>query len=261
MPVLTPPINVFAAYSMNVLQHHIRRAYSFAQARLSRDGLFGFYFTVGAVVLVGAVWVFGGISEDLITGDPLVVVDAFISEWFRAHADPGFTRGMQLVSALASASTVGILSALIACGLLWKRLWDSLLALVLAVAGGMLLNVGLKNLFDRARPGWADPLMALTDPGFPSGHTMMATILYGYVAVFLIWRIASWQWRIFIMALTVLFVLAVALSRMYLGAHYLSDVMGALAAGTAWLALSLTAVEAWRRHRMFLSHGPRVADD
>src|SRR5258706_7158292 len=249
--------NVFAADIKALLQRRFRRASSFVQARLSRDGLFGLYFTVGAVVLVGAVWVFGGISEDLITGDPLVAVDAFISDWLRSHSDTGFTRGMQLISALASATTVGILSALIACGLLWKRLWDSLLALVLAIAGGMLLNVLLKNLFGRARPGWADPLMALTDPGFPSGHTMMATILYGYVAVFLLWRIAWWWWRFFIAALTTLLVLAVALSRIYLGAHYLSDVMGAVAAGTAWLALCLTAVEAWRRNRKFLSHGPR----
>jgi undecaprenyl-diphosphatase len=205
-------------------------------------------------VLVGAVWVFGGISEDLITGDPLVYVDASISEWLRSHSDSGFTRGMQLISAIASATTVVILSALIACALLWKRLWDSLLALVLAVVGGMLLNVLLKHLFDRTRPGWADPLMALTDPGFPSGHTMMATIIYGYVAVFLIWRIASWRWRVFIAALTIALVVAVALSRMYLGAHYLSDVMGAMAAGTAWLALCLTAVEARRRKRMSLSH-------
>jgi undecaprenyl-diphosphatase len=252
---------VFSTNFTNLLQHRFRCASSFVRARLTPDGLFGLYFTVGIAVLAGAVWVFGGISEDLITGDPLVVVDAFISDWLHSHADPGFTRGTQLVSALASATTVGILSALIASGLLWKRLWDSLLGLVLAVAGGMLLNVLLKNLFDRARPGWADPLMALTDPGFPSGHTMMATILYGYVAVFLIWRIDSWRWRFFIAALTIALVLAVALSRMYLGAHFLSDVMGAMAAGTAWLALCLTAVEAWRRRRMSLFHGPAQADN
>jgi membrane-associated phospholipid phosphatase len=234
---------------------HFDNAVAFVRARLSPAGLFGLYFTVGTVALVGAMWMFGGISEDLITGDPLVFVDAVISEWLRTHSDPGFTRGMQLVSALASASTIGVLCALIACGLAWKRLWYSLLGLVLAVGGGMLLNVLLKNLFDRARPGWADPLMALTDPGFPSGHTMMATILYGCVAVFLIWRTAAWRWRIFIAALTMLLVLAVALSRMYLGAHFLSDVLGAMAAGTAWLALCLTAVEILRRRRLMLSGG------
>ena len=137
--------------------------------------------------------------------------------------------------------------------LLWKRLWYWLLELVLVVAGGMLLNVSLKNLFDRARPGWADPLMALADPGFPSGHTMMATIIYGFMAIFLIPTSASWLSRFLILALAVFLVFLVALSRMYLGAHYLSDVLAAMAAGVAWMALCLTSVETLRRHRVRLS--------
>ena len=234
------------------MPRHFDKTVLFVRARLASAGLFGLYFTIGTIVLAGAIWVFGGISEDLITGDPLVLVDAIISEWLRTHADSGFTRGMQMVSALAATFVIGILSALIACILLWRRLWDALLGLALAVAGGVLLNILLKHLFGRARPGWADPLMALTDPGFPSGHTMMATILYGYVAVFLMSRIASWRWRLLIATVTILLVLAVALSRMYLGAHYLSDVLGAMAAGTAWLAFCLTVVEKWHRQRRLL---------
>jgi len=91
--------------------------------------------------------------------------------------------------------------------------------------------------------------MALADPGFPSGHTMMATIIYGFLAIWLILRIGSWPWRFLIAAVAILLVFLVALSRMYLGAHYLSDVLAAMAAGTAWVALCLTAVETLRRHR------------
>ena len=232
------------------MQHRFPREFSFVQARLSREGLFGLYLTIGTVVFAGAAWLFGGISEDLITGDPLVLVDAFISEWFRSHTNPRFTMGMQFASVLASTATVGILFAFMGCVLLWKRLWYWLLGLVLVVAGGMLFNVMLKSLFGRARPGWADPLMALTDPGFPSGHTMMATIVYGFIATYLMLRMKSWPSRLLIGALTVFLILAVALSRMYLGAHYLSDVLAAMAAGTGWLALCLTAVEILRRRRL-----------
>ena len=231
------------------LQRRFPRQFLFVQARLSPEGVGGLYLTIGTVVLAGAAWLFGGISEDLITGDPLILVDALISEWFRSHPTPRFAAGMQFASALASVTTVTILFALMSCVFLWKRLWYWLLGLVLVVAGGMLLNVLLKNLFGRARPGWADPLMALTDAGFPSGHTMMATIIYGFIAIFLILRIASWRWRFLIAALTVALVFLVALSRMYLGAHYLSDVLAAMAAGIVWLALCLTAVETLRRHR------------
>lgn len=238
-------------------QRRFPRQFSFVLARLSPEGLFGLYLTIGAAVLVGATWLFGGISEDLITGDPLVMVDALISEWFRSHPYPQFTMGMQFATALGSTATVGILSAFMGCILLSKRLWYWLLALVLSVAGGMLLNIVLKDLFNRARPGWADPLMALTDPGFPSGHTMMATIIYGFMAIYLTLRIRSWLWRCLIAALTILLVFMVAFSRMYLGAHYLSDVLAAIAAGTAWLALCLTAVETLRRHRGIILSGGR----
>ena len=238
-----------AAKIKHYLQHRFHREFSFVRARLSLDGLFGLHVTIGTLVLVGAAWLFGGIAEDLITGDPLMLVDQLVSEWFRVHATPRFALGMHFASALASTASVSILFALVSCVLLWKRLWYWLLGLVLVVAGGMLFNVMLKDLFGRARPGWADPLMALADPSFPSGHTMMATIIYGFMATYLMLRIASWLWRFLIAIITILLVFLVALSRMYLGAHYLSDILAAMAAGTAWVAFCLTAVETLRRHR------------
>ena len=240
---------MIAARIKHFLQHRFRREWSFVQARLSPEGVFGLHLTIGVVVLVGAAWLWGGIAEDVITGDPLIVVDELISEWLRSHVTPRFAVAMHVASALASTATVSILFALVGCVLLWQRLWYSLLGLVLVIAGGMLLNVAVKNLFGRARPGWADPLMALADPSFPSGHTMMATIIYGFLAVYLMPRLASWRWRLCIATVTIGLVLLVALSRMYLGAHYLSDVLAAMAAGTAWVALCLTAVETLRRHR------------
>lgn len=231
------------------LKDRFRREFSFLQARLSPKGLFGLHLTIGTVVFIGAAWLFGGIAEDLITGDPLILVDEFLSEWFRSHATPQFTVGMQLVSALASTAAISILFAIMSCILLWKRLWYWLAELVLVVAGGMLLNVLLKDWFGRARPGWADPSMALEDPGFPSGHTMMATIIFGFMAIYLMIRTASWLWRFLMATITLLLVFLVALSRMYLGAHYLSAVLAAMAAGAAWVALCFTAVETFRRHR------------
>jgi membrane-associated phospholipid phosphatase len=240
---------VIATKIKHFLRRRFPRQFSFVQARLSPEGLFGLHLTIGIVVLVGAAWLFGGITEDLITGDPLILVDELISEWFRSHATPRFTMDMHFASELASTATVSILFALMGCVLLWKRRWYWLLGLVLVVAGGMLLNVLLKNLFGRARPGWADPLVALADPSFPSGHTMMATIIYGFMAIYLMLRIASWPARFFIAIMTISLVFLVALSRMYLGAHYLSDVLAAMAAGIAWVAFCLTAVETLRRHR------------
>lgn len=231
------------------MRRRFPRQFLYVQARLSRDGVYGLHFTLGSAFFVAAAWLFGGIAEDLIMGDPLILVDALISQWFQSHATPSLAGIMYFASALASPAAVSVLCALMGCVLLWMRHWYWLIGLVSAVAGGMILNLMLKQLFDRARPGWADPLLALTDPGFPSGHTMMATIIYGFLAAYFILGVASWRWRCVIAASTILLVLLVALSRMYLGAHYLSDVLAAMAAGCAWIALCLTATETMRRRR------------
>ena len=87
---------------------------------------------------------------------------------------------------------------------------------------------------------------------------MMATIIYGFIAIYAIRSIASWPRRSLVAVAAISLVLLVALSRMYLGAHYLTDVLAAMTAGIAWVALCLTAVETWRRHRNgILAGSPR----
>ena len=233
---------------MNVQQCFLQTRH-FVQSRLSPDGLFGMYFTVGAVTLVGAAWLFGGISEDLVSGDPLVRVDAIISQWFEHRALPRFALVANIASAFGSTATISVVSVIFAAALLWQRQWYWLLSFALAGGGGIVLNIGLKHLFDRKRPEWADSFATLADPGFPSGHAMMATILYGVIAIYLMLRMTSWPGQSLVAVIAAVIVLFVALSRMYLGAHYMSDVVAGMAAGIAWVAFCLTAIEALKRHR------------
>jgi undecaprenyl-diphosphatase len=114
--------------------------------------------------------------------------------------------------------------------------------LLLSVSGGLLLNNILKLAFHRARPQFDDPLLMLTTYSFPSGHTMNATVLYGALATFVFAKSKSWPPRIVAAAVAITFIVLVAFSRVYLGAHYLSDVLGAICEGLAWTALCLTAL-------------------
>lgn len=132
---------------------------------------------------------------------------------------------------------------------MWRRRWHSLLALVLIVPGGAVLNELLKITFQRTRPKFDNPVLALAGYSFPSGHTMIATLLYGFLAVLIFQVVQHWRWRVFAALLAALVIPLVALSRMYLGAHYLSDTLAAIAAGVVWLVLCLTAVATLRRRR------------
>ena len=97
-------------------------------------------------------------------------------------------------------------------------------------------------------PHFVDPILSLTSYSFPSGHTMTATVLFGVLAAYFAATTSGWGYRTLIILSAALLILSVAFSRIYLGAHYLSDVLGALAEGLAWLALCLTGVYSiWRK--------------
>lgn len=215
--------------------------------RLSPRGYLGLHLTMGAVLLVGASWLFGGIAQDVVAGDPLTVIDKNVADWFHAHRTPGLTMAMQLVSAMASPTLVVVVAIVGAIFLSWQRHWYRLMALALVLPGGMVLAFLLKLAFHRQRPSFADSFLIFHGYSFPSGHTMAATLLYGLLAVLAVIALKSWRWRVRAVLCAFVMVLSVAFSRVYLGAHYLSDVLAAVAAGLAWLTLTLTAVDILRR--------------
>jgi undecaprenyl-diphosphatase len=231
-----------------------RRRYAaqlaFLQARLSPRGYVGLHLTIGALVLIASAWLFGGITEDIMHGDPLAVIDLRVSEWLHARMAPPLTTAMMLITQLGSTLFVSGATLLIALLLLWRRQQYELVTLLTAVFGGMLLNVLLKASFHRHRPSFNDPVVSLTGYSFPSGHTMAATVFYGVLTAFAVRKLQDWRWRALAVIVAALIVLLIAFSRLYLGAHYLSDVLAAIAEGVAWLAISITAVETLRRRNL-----------
>jgi undecaprenyl-diphosphatase len=137
---------------------------------------FGVQLALGTVVLLIAVWIFGVIAEDVVTGDPLTLVDRMVANWLHTLATPILTRAMLVIAELAGAWVITILAATMGLALAWRRQWHWLLALVLGVPGGVLLNELLKIAFRRPRPTFDEPILVLTDYGFPSGHPPRARI-------------------------------------------------------------------------------------
>ncbi|ODU23992.1 MAG: hypothetical protein ABS95_02555 [Verrucomicrobia bacterium SCN 57-15] len=221
----------------------------FLQDRLSPTGYLGLHLTIGALIIFAAGWCFGGIVEDIFTGDPLTVIDKQAANWFHEHAIPVVTKAAIVTTFLGSPPFLGGASLATALFLTWRRWWHRLLALVLTMGGGSLLIILLKTIFHRQRPIFENPLITVTSYSFPSGHVMGSTLFYLFVAGIISVSIKQWRWRVLTFLTAFTFVLLVGLTRTYLGAHYLSDVMGAMAAGVAWLVFSVTAVESLRRYR------------
>ena len=121
----------------------------------------------------------------------------------------------------------------------------------LVVVEGLLEMTVLKTVQvrrGRLRPHFDDPVLTLTTYSFPSGHTAGATVFYGFLAAFLLSHPRAQPWRGWIVAVAVAMIVLVGVSRIYLGVHYLTDVVAALVEGVLWLAICLAGVRAlWRR--------------
>ncbi len=220
----------------------------FLHARLSPDNHLGLHLTLGLATLLIAVLVFGQIAEDVMTADTLVTLDLQIAAWFHAHTQPALTTFFLVITELHSTPGVLVLSCLFTLLLVKRKAWDWVVRMALAVPLGMLLNVLLKNIFQRARPSFEHPLLSLTTYSFPSGHTAAATLLYGVVGAYLVCTWRGWR-RLLAVVVAVGMVALVGLSRIYLGVHYFSDVVAAIASSTGWLAIVLTCVVTWRKRQ------------
>jgi undecaprenyl-diphosphatase len=201
-----------------------------------------------AFLLAGGIFL--AIAWSVTTRTPLVTLDAKMAAWLHSHGSPALTTFMVWVTQANSTLGIGLMSVVFAIVLARLREWYWLLTLALAVAGGMLVNVALKHTYERARPHFDDPMVTLSSYSFPSGHTAGAVVFYGTLAAFLVSRYYDTRKRAAIIAGAILAILLVAFSRMYLGAHYLSDVVAAAASSTAWLVLCLHTVHGVVRRRI-----------
>lgn len=196
----------------------------------------------GLLVFAVMTLTLGEIAEDVRDGEPLTLTDVRFSNWLHTNGSPTFSKVMWIITSLHASVVVCTVAVLIGLYLWRRRQRYWVVALWLSVFGGLLLNKFLKLVFHRARPQFRDAVQSLTSYSFPSGHTMIATVFYGALAAFVIGSSKSWPLRILSVAMALILILLVAFSRIYLGAHYLSDVLGAMAEGLAWIALSLTGL-------------------
>ena len=216
--------------------------------RLPLARYLGWYLVIGLLVFAATTLILGEIAEDIINGEPITVADAQLGMWLHTHSSPHLTAVFLFITALGSTVLVICVTVVVGIYLLWRKQTYWLAAVWLSVFGGILLNKFLKYIFHRPRPHFDDPILALTSYSFPSGHTMAATVLYGVLAALLVTNTERRSFRVLIILGAMLVIASVGFSRMYLGAHYLSDVLGAIAEGLAWLSLCLTVVHIiWRQ--------------
>ena len=184
----------------------------------------------------------------------LTSVDADVLTWLAAHRTPGMTTLMLAVTALSGPSATSVYAAVVVAVCLVRRQRRLAVAVVFVAYGGMILNVALKHLVHRPRPEAAHALQTLETYSFPSGHAAAVTV-FGALLVMLLSATSS-RTRAGVIVAVVLWIVLAGTSRMYLGAHYPSDVVAGVAEGVAWGLGTGALLEHWHVRLVWSAPAP-----
>jgi undecaprenyl-diphosphatase len=192
---------------------------------------FGLVVVLGFVLGVVAMFIFLRLADEVLEQDT-IGLDVAASSLILSMKSADMDVVMRALSALGN-ELIWALGILCFVLFIWQRRWGAAALLIVVAGGAQLLNDVLKATFHRARPMPLPGFIAVQDYSFPSGHAMMSAAFYTFLA-YLIWRQARGVWRWVVVFGLVLVLVLVGVSRIYLEAHYLTDVLAGIAAGLLW---------------------------
>src|SRR5699024_687168 len=173
------------------------------------------------------------------------VLDETVAYWAQNDA-AWLMKLMEIASVIGSSEMVLIITVIIGLVFLIRRSWRHFFFFFVVSVGGVVLNLGLKMLIQRARPGDEAKFIEvfnysfeLQSYSFPSGHTMRATILFLFLIYLTIYVLKKTSIKIILTVLFLGTLVSVALSRIMLDAHFVTDVLGAVVVSLAWFFLCL----------------------
>lgn len=181
------------------------------------------------------------VVADRVTGGPPGHTDERLIRALREPNDPANPIGppwveevARDVTALGGYAVLTLLVAAVAGYLLLSRRSHAAVFVVAATLGGLLVSNTLKGFYDRPRPAVVPHLSHVSSPSFPSGHAMLSAVVYLTLGA-LLGRVVEGRWlRVYFLGVAVVLTVLVGVSRVYLGVHYPTDVVGGWAAGVAW---------------------------
>lgn len=216
---------------------------------VSSHGVLAITATVGGVLIIlltaGAAQIYDAVSE----GDGVAAVDRPVLYAAIGSRNPTLDRALTVFTHLGGPLGMTVIAAAITALMLWR--WRSrtpLILMLITVAGSLTMTLVGKSLVGRLRPPQSDAVPPYeTSPSFPSGHALNSTAIAGMVAYLLLLHLERRLARTLTVVLALGWALAIGASRVFLGHHWLTDVMMGWATGLAWLAVVITA------HRLFLT--------
>ncbi len=205
--------------------------------RFSMHGAYGISFTIALAIFCSGIWLFAELLENVVAQSEAVLLDQPLLVFIASHRQPALTSIMHFITLLGEPWFV-IPLAVLAGVLFWYKTksWQSLYILASAVTGAGIFDLLFKSLVARARPL---PLLRVLDvPGyaFPSGHAAL-TVFYIMMGYLIARRVKAWQLKVVVWVAAILMAVLIGISRVYLGVHWPTDVIGGWALALVWASL------------------------
>ncbi len=201
---------------------------------LSTIGFFGKKPIIGLILFIIGILIFIVLAFNLVMNGPLLKWDLPIAEYFHTIALNSSSLMINFMLAGYYIGLQGVVAIGIILGLyfIYKRFWKELVMVTVAFGGGGLL------FFDKLI--WAS---SPNIPGFPSGHTLSAVVCFGFLAYLLVPKIKSYLGKTLVIMISLLIMFYIGFGRLYVGDHYLTDIIAGYAVGIAWFSLAFTSIE------------------
>ncbi len=193
--------------------------------------------------------IFLAIARNIVNQQQLASIDVNVLSAFRNNSTPAGDQIGVIVSLIGSPISMMILAVAGAAWLVRFKRWATLATWIIAFAGSTALVEGFKRAIQRVRPTGAEAFLHGASLSFPSGHTVGSTVGFGMLAYLVCISDNSTPLRrLLVILAAVIMAIAVGASRLYLGVHYFTDVIGGLAIAGSWLMACIVAGE-WARGR------------
>lgn len=223
---------------------HFSKSREIIKKRLARDHFFGLKFTILITIFIYIFGLFVAIIGNFISFEDLFILDDRLNNFVTAARTPGLVKFFLLITSLALPQFVFSFGlAFVAFLAMTKKRLLFVGPFLVSLLGGVTTNLLSKISLQRGRP--VNAIYLESSYSFPSGHSTLAVVLYGFL-IYYFWKKAHSQAsKNLILFVGVALILAIGFSRIYLGVHFLSDVLGGYFLGIVWLCLGIGFAE-WR---------------
>lgn len=191
----------------------------------------------GLAICLLILFVVANISEEVLDREAFAF-DKSILLGIHSFANPNLDAVMLIITRLGNPSFVVIVFAISLAILWWKRYYQEAMAFAIVALGAFILNTGLKLFFSKPRPQLWTQLIAEKSYSYPSGHALGSLVLYGFLAYLLATHYPKLASLIY--TLTTILIIAIGLSRLYLGVHWPTDIIAGYGVGFLWLMICIT---------------------